>query len=155
GVANLFGDPECFLGARCDTASGTAKGKLGQKTVEAASVLGPIDGVRRRSEQSKSGLLQRNSEFQRGLASELNDDPFRLPFVADRENVLEGERLEVESVRRVIVGGDGLRVAVAHHCLVAELAERLHGVHAAVVEFDALTDMIRATAENDHLLLAG
>ena len=59
------------------------------------------------------------------------------------------ERLEVEAVGRVVVGRNRLRVAVDHHRLVAERPERLHGVHAAVVELDALADPVRARAEND------
>ena len=59
------------------------------------------------------------------------------------------QRLEVEPVGGVVVGGDGLRVAVDHHRLVAERAERLGGVDAAVVELDPLADPVRARAEDD------
>src|SRR5205085_6422083 len=46
-------------------------------------------------------------------------------------------------------GGDRLRVAVDHDSLVAEPAEALRGVDAAVVELDPLSDPVRARAE-DH-----
>ena len=88
-------------------------------------------------------------ELQRRLPAELDHDALRPLAVADSEHRLDVERLEVEPVGGVVVGGDGLRVAVDHHRLVAELAERRDGVDAAVVELDALADPVRAGAE-DH-----
>ena len=76
--------------------------------------------------------------------------------VHDLEHVLEGERLEVEPVGGVVVGGDGLRVAVDHHGLVAGLrCSAIDGVHAGVVELDALADPVGPGAEDDHLRLLG
>ena len=68
-----------------------------------------------------------------------------------RHHVLQGERLEVEAVGGVVVGRDGLRVAVDHHRLVAQLAQGEGGVHAAVVELDPLADAVGAGAEDHHL----
>ena len=65
------------------------------------------------------------------------------------EHLLRRQRFEVEPVGRVVVGRDRLGVAVDHHGLVAEPAERLDGVDAAVVELDALPDAVRSRAE-DH-----
>ena len=79
--------------------------------------------------------------------------PYGLLAVHDREHVLERQRLEVEPVGRVVVGRDRLRVAVDHDRLEAVVLEREGGVHAAVVELDALPDAVRAAAE-DHDLLA-
>ena len=91
---------------------------------------------------------------ERGLAAELDDDAGdragqRLG-VDDLQDVLQGERLEVEPVGGVVVGGDGLRVAVDHHGLVAGVAQREGGVDAGVVELDALADAVGAGAEDDH-----
>ena len=69
--------------------------------------------------------------------------------VADVQHVFVGERLEEEAVARVVVGRDGLGVAVDHHGLEAGVAQRERGVHAAVVELDALADAVRTAAE-DH-----
>ena len=66
----------------------------------------------------------------------------------DLEDVLEGQRLEVQAGGDVVVGGDGLRVAVDHHGLVAGLAQRHGGVDAGVVELDALADAVGAGAED-------
>ena len=85
--------------------------------------------------------------------------PLRVPGALlgldDVERVLERERLEVEAVGGVVVGRHGLRVAVEHHRLVARVGEGEAGVHAAVVELDALPDAVRPGAEDQHLLPAG
>ncbi len=60
-----------------------------------------------------------------------------------------GERLEVEAVGGVVVGRDGLGVAVDHHRLEARVAQREARVHAAVVELDALADAVRPRPEDD------
>ena len=68
------------------------------------------------------------------------------------QHVLGGQRLEVEPVGGVVVGGDGLGVAVDHDRLDADLVEREGRVAAAVVELDALADAVGAAAEDDRLL---
>ena len=70
----------------------------------------------------------------------------------DLEHVLGGQRLEIEPVGGVVVGRDGLRIAVDHDRFVAGVGEREAGVAAAIVELDALADAVRAAAEDDHLL---
>ena len=123
--------------------------ELVQEPAEALTVLGEIDRLVRRSEHLEAGRLDRSRELQRRLAAELDHDPFGLLALADGEHRLDVERLEVEPVGGVVVGRDRLRVAVDHHRLVAERAEALGGVDAAVVELDPLADPVRAGAE-DH-----
>jgi len=72
----------------------------------------------------------------------------------DLEDVLERERLEVQLVRDVKVGRDGLGVRVDHDRLEAQLAERQPRAHAAVIELHTLADPVRAAAEDDDALLA-
>ena len=120
---------------------------------EALAILGEVDGVERRAEDRVAGVLDDARELERRLAAELDDDADGLLPLADREHRLGVERLEVEPVGRVVVGRDGLGVAVDHHRLVAELAVRRHGVDAAVVELDPLADAVRAGAEDDDARL--
>ena len=101
------------------------------------------------------GLLQGNGKLQRGLAAELDDHPVRLLDLHDVEHVLVGQRLEIEPVGGVVVGGDGLRVAVDHDRLVAVLGQGEDAVHAAVVELDPLADPVRPAAEDHDLFPAG
>ena len=102
-----------------------------------------------------AGLLQPARQLQRRLAAELDDDALRALQVHDLHDVLEGQRLEVQAVRGVVVRGDGFRVAVDHDRFVADLLQREGGVHAAIVELDALADAVRPAAEDDDLLPAG
>ena len=81
-----------------------------------------------------------------------SSSPLRLLDGDQLEHVLGGQRLEVEPVGGVVVGGDGLGVAVDHDRLDADLVEREGGVAAAVVELDALADAVGAAAEDDRLL---
>ena len=73
--------------------------------------------------------------------------------VVDLQHVLKGQRLEVEAICGVVVGGDGLGVAVDHDGLEPVLAQRQRRVHAAVVELDALADAVRPAAQHHDLLL--
>src|SRR5690606_9969081 len=76
----------------------------------------------------------------------------RLFDLDNLQHILERQRLEVQAVGGVVVGGHGFRVAVDHDGLVPALAPRERRVHAAVVELDALADAVGATAENHDLL---
>ena len=121
-----------------------------QQVAEAAALLGQVDRVDARAEDREARLLEAVGELQRRLAAELHDDALRLLALADRDDVLERQRLEVEAVARVVVGRDGLGVAVDHHRVAARLADRHRRVDAAVVELDALPDPVRPAAEDDH-----
>ena len=91
-------------------------------------------------------------DVERRLPAELHDDAGRLLFLVDAEHVLDGQRLEVELVGGVIVGRNRFRVAVDHDRFVALVAQREGGVHAAVVELDALADAVRTAAQHHDLL---
>ncbi len=120
---------------------------------EALAILGEVDRVLRRPEDPVPGVLERPGELERRLAAELDDDALGPLAVADLEHLLGPQRLEVEPVGGVVVGGDRLRVAVDHHGLVAELAERARRVDAAVVELDPLADAVRPRPEDDDARL--
>ena len=126
-----------------------------QHLTEQLAVLGQVDGLRGGAQDRHAGGLESRGQRQRRLAAELDDDALDrthlLLGLIDLQHVLEGERLEVQPVRHVVVGGDGLGVAVDHDRVIV-LAELLHRVHAGVVELDALTDAVRAGAEDDDSL---
>ncbi|MCY1224182.1 hypothetical protein D9M72_363280 [compost metagenome] len=116
-------------------------------------MFGEVDRFRRRAEDRHTGVGQLLCELERGLAAELDkhthDAAGALLRRDDFQDVLEGQRLEVEACGDVVVGGDGFRVAVDHDGLVAGLAECHGGVHAGVVEFDALADAVGPGAQDD------
>ncbi len=121
--------------------------------LEALAVFGDVDGIRRGADDRRAGLFQRAAQLQRRLAAELHDDAFRLFLRHDFEHVFERQRLEVQAVGRVVVRRNRLRVAVDHDGLEPVLAQRERGVHAAVVELDALADAVRTAAEDHDLPL--
>src|SRR3546814_2288752 len=51
----------------------------------------------------------------------------------------------------VVIGRDGFRVAVDHDGLEPGFLQRIGRMDAAIVEFDALADAVRAAAEDDDL----
>ena len=100
-----------------------------------------------------SRLFQAHREGQGCLPAELHDHAVGLLPVHDGKHVLARQRLEVQLVGGIVVGGDGLGIRVDHDRLVADLAQGECGVHAAVVELDALADTVRPASE-DHDLAA-
>ena len=126
---------------------------------EGLAVLGGVDRLGARSQDRHPGLGQPGRHGQWCLTTELDDDTgygsgCQLGLV-DLDDVLEGQGLEVEPVGDVVVGGDGLRVAVDHDGLVA-IGQGHRGVNTGVVELNALADPVRTRAQDDDgLTLAG
>src|SRR6202012_1532446 len=75
--------------------------------------------------------------------------------VDQRDHVFGGQRLEIQPIGCVIVGADGLRVAVDHDGLEPGFLQGISRVDATIVEFDALPDAIWAATQNDYLLPVG
>ena len=127
-----------------------------QQLLEAFAVFGEVDGVRGGAEDWHAGVLEGLGQLQRSLTAELHDDPQQLApghLNGDQlQHVLGGQRLEIEPVGGVVVGGDGLGVAVDHDRLHPDGVEGEGGVAAAVVELDPLADPVRPAAEDDRLL---
>ena len=127
----------------------------GQQLTEPAAVLGQVDGIRRGAQDRHPGVGQLLRQLQRGLPAQRRDHPDHGagdPFGGnDFQHVLDGQRLEVQPVGGVVVGGHRLRVAVDHDGLVPGVAQRERRVHAGVVELDALPDPVRPGAQDDHL----
>lgn len=73
----------------------------------------------------------------------------------DFQHVFQRQRLEVQAVGGVVIGGDGFRIAVDHDGFETIIAQRQCRVHAAVIELDALADAVGATAEDHDLVATG
>ena len=156
GVADLARDREGLGHGGGHAARRLPQAQLLEEGGELLAVLRAVDGGHRGADQRSSSRLEAGGEVQRGLAAELDDDSLGLHRVDHGHHVLVGERLEEEVVGGVVVSGDGLRIRVDHHRVAADLARGERGVHAAVVELDALTDSVRAAAEDhDPIPVAG
>ena len=155
GIADLGGRVDAALQVEGGAVGGLAQADLVDHALEALPILGAVDGVRAGADDVDAGGMQPIHQLERRLAAELHDQAVRLLHVDDGQHVLEGHRLEVQPVRGVVVGGDGLRIAVHHDGLEAVFAHRQCRVDAAVVELDALPDAVRAAAEHHDLAPLG
>ena len=151
--ANLLRHGKGVFGAFGDSTAGALQIQLVEQLFEALTVLGTVDRVGGSSQYRNACAGEGNRELERGLAAELHDDAVRLLHLHDFHHVLERQRFEIELVGRVVVGGNGFRIAVHHDRLETDLLEGERSMHTAVVELDALTDSVRAAPENHDLLL--
>src|SRR2546426_2019639 len=120
-----------------------------RQRLEPLPILGDVDRVGGGAEDPYPRRLEGLRELQRRLAAELHHDSERPLPPHDLEPVLQGEWLEVQLVRDVEVGRDGLGVAVDHDRLDPQLAEREPRPDAAVVELHTLADAVRSAAQDD------
>ena len=126
-----------------------------EQGAELGTVLGQVDRCRGGAHDRHARVLQALGQAERSLPAELDDDAGQLAArgfgMDDLEHVLKRERLEVEPIGGVVVGRDGLGIAVDHDGLVTGLAQSQRRMHTGVVELDALPDAVRPRAEDDHL----
>jgi len=155
GVAQLVGRLKGLLGGIDGAAFGAGDGALFQDLVKALPVLGGVHAVGGGAQDPYAHLGQRLGQLDGGLSAELDHSAPGLLQLHDVLHVLGGQRLEVQFICHIEVGGDGLRVVVDDDGLIAHAAEGPHGVDGAVVELDALADADGAGAQHQHLLLAG
>ena len=156
-VADLRGDRLRLRPGRGHRVLRRRKAGLGEHAAERTPLLGQVNGLRRGADDRDAGVGQSLGQAERRLAAQLADHAGnrsrRSLRVDDLEDVFERQGFEVEPVAGVVVGRDGLGVAVDHDRLVARLAQGLRGVDARVVELDPLADPVGPTAEDDHGLL--
>ncbi len=154
-IADAFGDALGFLVGAGRLAGRLLQAEVGEQLGEALAVLRAVDGIRRGAEYGHARPLQGDDELQGSLAAELHDDAARPLALDDVHDILEGQRLEVEAVGGVVVGGDRLGIAVDHDRLHPRFLEGEGGVHAGVVELDALADPVGPRAEDHDLVARG
>ena len=149
-IADAVGDLDRLLHAIGDRPVGSLQTRAVEQLAEAQAILGEVDALERGAEDRHALLQQALRQPQRRLAAELHHHADRVLACDHLEHVLDRERLEVQTIRRVVVGADGLGVAVDHHRRVAEATQRHRRMHAAVVKLEALADPVGARAEDDH-----
>ena len=160
GKTDLFGDGDRFVRIVGGAIGRLAEAQLVEEGGKEFAVLRPFDGFHGCAQNAQTGGLEFRGQVQGSLSAKLEDDaPDEIVFILgpiNMDDVLGSEWFEVEFVRGVVVGGDGLRVGVDHDGLEAVLAEGEAGVDAAVVELDTLADAVgTATEDNDFGLLGG
>ncbi len=123
-----------------------------QHLLEPLPILGPVNGIRGGADDRHPGLFQGHGQLKRGLTTELDDNAIGLFFSHDLQHILQSQRLEVEPVGGIVIGGDGLRVAVDHDGLIAVLSQGEDAMYTAVIELDPLADPVGTAAQDNNLL---
>ena len=153
----------CLLLTACQAIAGLADVQIPEDGFELFAVLGPVDRFRRGAPDAGAGCAplstikpaqQGNREFQRRLSTELHHHAIGTLRFDHIENVLQGERFEVEAVAGVVISGHRFRIAVHHHRGDPLILPCKGGMAAAVVEFDPLPDPVGSTTEDHHLAAA-
>ncbi len=106
---DFAGDARGFFGNQRGAVARLRNSQLVEQSAEAAAVFGKVDGFGRGADDGHAVALQVERQIQRRLPAELHDHALRLFAFDDGENVFERERLEVEAVGGVVIGGDRLR----------------------------------------------
>ena len=126
-----------------------------QHLLETLAVLGHVDHVGRRPDDRHAVLFKITRELERRLPAELHDDAPRFFDVNDLQHILERQRLEIETIGCVVIGRNGLGIAVDHDRLESVFAKRHRRMDAAIVEFDTLPDPIRSATQHDDFFAIG
>ena len=146
---------ERFLSGEHGASLRARNAALLKQLVEQLPVLRRVNVGRRGSQNAHAEGGEVLYKLDGSLTSELNYHAVGLLGGDEGFNVLLGQRVEVQSVAGVEVGGNGLGVVVADYRFAALFLQRPYAVYRAVVELDALTDSDRTGAEYDYLLLVG
>ena len=115
-VADALGRLDGAVGVVRDAPGRRLEAELAEQVAEALPVLGQVDRARAACRGCGTPAASRPSARRSGVCPpNCTTTPIGLLALDHREHVLERERLEVEAVGGVVVGRDGLRVAVDHH----------------------------------------
>ena len=154
-IADLLGNGQSLVYIHCHACLRHGDLQLLHNSAETIAVLCQIDDLRAGAQDAHAVLLQIRRQVQGRLAAELGDDAHRLLLFVDAQHILQGQRLEIQLVGGVVVCGNRLRIAVYNDGLKAQLFQGDRRVDAAVVELNALSDTVRAAAQDHDLLAVG
>ena len=153
GISYPLGGGEGVLDAVRHAGFRLRNAELLHDFVEEFAVFRQRDRLRRGAEDFDAVGFQVVREVEGSLSAELHDDAQRFFLAVDGEDVLKRQRFEVKFVGSVVVCRDGLGVAVDHDGFQTGVADSESGVHATVVELDALADAVRSAAQDHDLVL--
>ena len=129
--------------------------QIHQEPLELLPVAGDVDGLGAGTQDGQPDSGQGLGQVDRSLAAELHQAGRRVVVhrlvVDDVADGLLVQRLEIQAVAGVKVGGYGFGIGVDHDAGHAGLGERPGGVYAAIIELDALPNANGTAADDDGL----
>ena len=128
--------------------------QTGQQFVEQFAVFRRVDVTQIRAEDAVTRFAHGLCQLDGRLAAELADHADRLLDFQHVHHVFRRERLEIQAIGGIEVGGNGFRVVVDDDGIKARALERPDAVHRAIVKLDALADADRAGTQHDDGLAA-
>ena len=155
GIAYLVCRFDAVLYLRDGTALRLRDIEVDEDLFKAVAVLGALDRLAVGAYDLNASFHKRLSKIYRRLSAERRDNTFGLFVIDYRHDVFGRERLEIELVRRGVVGRDGLGIVIDNDSLIPRALDRLHGMDGRIVKFHALTDADRTRAEHYDLLFVG
>ena len=133
-----------------------AQAEFLQEFLKTLAVFGSVDHVGAGANDRHASGFQTQGQFERRLTAVLHDDAGGFFFVHNFQHVFERQGLEVQTVGGVVVGGDGLGVAVDHDGLVTVFTHGQSSMDAAIIKLDALSNAIgTATEHHDFFVVRG
>ena len=124
GIAHLLGGLQRLV-QRVDGAALRAGDAAAlQQFIEALPILRLVDGVRRGAQNGQTDLIHVVGQLDGGLTAELHKAGVRLFGGNDLIHALRVQRVKIQSVAGVKVGGNGFRVVVDKDGLAAMLFQR-------------------------------
>ncbi|MQM40400.1 hypothetical protein KBTX_04451 [wastewater metagenome] len=85
----------------------------------------------------------------------MQNHAFWLFVLINIHNAFPKNRLKVEFISGIKIGGNGFGITVNHDGLITHFLSGLHGVYARVVKLNTLTNAVGAAAQNYHFLFIG
>ena len=130
----------------CHASCGVRYFQLIQNVAEQIAVFGQVNGGRTGANNGHAGVFQRLCKLERRLSAQRDNHAIGVFGFHNVHYIFVRKRLEIQLVGSVVIGGHGLGVTVDHDGLKAFRRKRVGGMHAAVIEFDALANAVGTRA---------
>ena len=151
-ITQLVGDFYCLFRRVNGVSRGSRNLCLLKDLVKELSVLRGIHVFGRSAENRDAHLHERLRQLDGRLASKLHHRAVRVLQPDDILHILRGERLKIQTVCNIKVGGNRFRIVVDDDSLPAFFGERPGRMYGTKVKLDALSDADRPRSEDQNLL---
>ena len=124
-----------------------------QEFLKTLAILGQVDRIGRRADDRYAIALQIQRKLERRLTAVLHDHTRWLFYMDDFQYIFQRHRLEIQTIRGVVVGRNRFGITVDHDGFITVIAQRQCRMNAAVVKLNALSNAVRSTADHHDFSL--